>query len=85
MDRQIGSISSQVESILKAQNSLVADYSTEILSADLANNTVTFSVRAVPKTYTDGLTVSFLADTGTGTTANAPEGGDAWQDVLGTD
>ena len=22
---------------------------------------------------------------GTGTTANAPEGGDAWQDVLGTD
>ena len=33
----------------------------------------------------------FLDDTplepapGTGTTANAPEGGDAWQDVLGTD
>ena len=67
VDRQIGSISSQVESILKAQNSLVADYSADILSADLANNTVTFSVRAVPKTYTDGLTVSFLADTGTET------------------
>lgn len=67
VDRQIGSISSQVESILKAQNSLVADYSADILSADLANNTVTFSVRAVPKTYTDGLTVTFLADTGTET------------------
>lgn len=49
VDRQIGSISSQVESILKAQNSLVADYGAEILSADLANNTVTFSVRAVPR------------------------------------
>lgn len=49
VDRQIGSISSQVESILKAQNSLVADYSAEILSADLANNTVTFSVRPCPR------------------------------------
>lgn len=72
VDRQIGSISSQVESILKAQNSLVADYGAEILSADLANNTVTFSVRAVPKTYTDGLTVSFLADTGTEPTHSVP-------------
>ena len=72
VDRQIGSISSQVESILKAQNSLVADYGAEILSADLANNTVTFSVRAVPKTYTDGLTVSFQADTGTEPTHSVP-------------
>ena len=72
VDRQIGSISSQVESILNAQNSLVADYGAEILSADLANNTVTFSVRAVPKTYTDGLTVSFLADTGTEPTHSVP-------------
>lgn len=72
VDRQIASISSQVESILKAQNSLVADYGAEILSADLANNTVTFSVRAVPKTYTDGLIVSFQADTGTEPTHSVP-------------
>lgn len=68
VDQQIHSISSQVESILKAQNSLVADYGAEILSADLAKNEVSFSVRAVPKTYTAGLSVSFLADDGTGST-----------------
>ena len=54
VNSQIGSITSRVEEILKSQNSLVADYATNIQSADLASNTVTFSVRVVPKTYTGG-------------------------------
>lgn len=66
VDSQMGSVSNRVEEILKAQNSLVADYGAEIASADLAANQVTFSVRAVPKTYTQGMTVEFIADSGAG-------------------
>lgn len=66
VDSQIGSISGRVEEILKAQNSLVADYGAEIASADLEKNQVTFSVRTVPKTYIQGMTVEFTADNGTG-------------------
>ena len=51
---QVGSIASRVEEILKAQNDLTADYATQLVSADLAENTVRFSLRAVPKTYTPG-------------------------------
>ncbi len=72
VDRQIGSVSSRVEEILKAQNSLTADYGVEIVSADLAKNQVTFSARAVPKTYTQGMTVAFTADSGTGDLVSAP-------------
>ena len=65
VNRQIGSISSQVEEILKAQNSLVADYGVEPAGTDLAANTVTFSAYAVPKTYVEGMSVEFLAENGT--------------------
>ena len=65
VNRQIGSISSQVEEILKAQNSLVADYGVEPAGTDLAANTVTFSAYAVPKTYVEGISVEFLAENGT--------------------
>ena len=61
---QVGSIASRVEEILKAQNDLTADYATQLVSADLAENTVRFSLRAVPKTYTPGMSVVFLADSG---------------------
>lgn len=71
VNRQIGSISSQVEDILKAQNSLVADYGAQVDSADLTKNQITFSVRAVPKTYTEGMAVEFTADTGSGDPARA--------------
>lgn len=64
VNRQIGSITDRVEDVLKAQNSLAADYGTQLRSADLASNTVTFSLRAVPKTYTPGMSVVFLADNG---------------------
>jgi len=61
---QIGSITNQVEEVLKSQNSLAADYGTEVASADLAANSVTFSVHATPKTYTGGMTAVFVADNG---------------------
>ena len=64
VNRQIGSITDRVEEVLKAQNDLTADYGTQLLSADLASNTVTFSLRVVPKTYTPGMSVIFLADNG---------------------
>ena len=64
VNRQIGSITDRVEEVLKAQNDLTADYGTQLRSADLASNTVTFSLRAVPKTYTPGMSVVFLADNG---------------------
>lgn len=61
VDRQIGSITSRVESILKSQNNLTADWSAELASTDLAANTATFDVRVVPRTYVEGMTALFLA------------------------
>lgn len=63
---QIGSIANRVEEVLKSQNALTADYGTEIVSADLAANTVTISAWATPKTYTQGMTALFQVDTGDG-------------------
>lgn len=67
VDSQIGGIASRVETVLKNQNTLTVSYGAEILSADLAANTVTFSAYAAPKTYTEGMTAVFLADDGTST------------------
>ena len=64
VNSQIGSITDRVEEVLKSQNELTADYSTQLLSTDLAANTVTFSLRVVPKTYTPVMSVIFLADNG---------------------
>ena len=64
VNSQIGSITDRVEEVLKAQNDLTADYGTQLVSADLGSNTGTFSLRAVPKTYTPGMSVIFLADNG---------------------
>ena len=66
VNREIGTITNRVEEILKAQNDLTADYGCEILGADLARNTITFTVYATPKTYVSGMQVEFLADIGTG-------------------
>lgn len=66
VNSQIGGISNRVEEILKAQNNLTADYSTAMLATDYAANTAAFSLRAVPKTYTEGMTAVFLADCGSG-------------------
>ncbi len=66
VDNQISSITSRVESILNNLNSFTVEQSGEIVSADLANNTVTFALRAVPKTYTEGMTAVFRAQYGEG-------------------
>lgn len=63
---QINGISNRVEEILKSQNNLTAEYDTEIATTDLTRNTITFSMKAVPKTYSDGMTAVFLADSGDG-------------------
>jgi len=52
---QINSITGRVEEILKSQNDLTADYSTEVVSMDPADGMVTLSFRAIPKTYQEGM------------------------------
>ena len=64
---QISGITGRVEEILKAQNSLTADYGAELLRTDLVANTVTFSMRAMPKTFADGMSAVFLVNSGTET------------------
>lgn len=66
VNSQISGISSRVEEVLKSQNTLTADYSAALLGADLSAGTVTFALRAVPKTYVEGMTGTFLADAGNG-------------------
>lgn len=64
VDSQISGITNRVEEVLKNQNNLTASYGTEIVSADLAANTVSFTAYAAPKTYTEGMTAVFVADDG---------------------
>lgn len=73
VSNQIGGISNRVEEVLKSQNTLTADYSTELLRADPAAGTVTFALRAVPKTYVDSMQAVFSADTGTSTSAETTD------------
>lgn len=62
VNNQIGGISDRVESILKAQNDLTAEYDSGLLRMELADNAAVFSAWAVPKTYIDGMTAEFVAD-----------------------
>ena len=64
VDGQIEGITNRVEEVLKSQNHLAADYGTEIVSADLLANTVTFRAHATPKTYTEGMSALFVVDNG---------------------
>lgn len=63
---ELNGLTGQVESILKSQNELTADYGVNLTATDLGRNTVTFSARVVPKTYVEGMEVTFLVDTGDG-------------------
>lgn len=76
VNNQIGSITSRVEDILQSQNTLTAEYRTEHRSNDLAANTATFAVYAVPKTYLPGMTATFLARSGGETTQITVEPGE---------
>lgn len=66
VNSQVGSIASRVEEILQAQNQLTAEFDTELVSKDYRNNTVTISMKAVPKTYEQGMGAVFIVDCGHG-------------------
>lgn len=59
---QIDGISYRVEEILKSQNNLTADYDATLQGVDCAENTATFQLRAVPKTYVSGMRAVFSAE-----------------------
>lgn len=80
---QISSISDRVEEVLKQQNNLTADYGTEILRLNAGEDRILFSVYAVPKTYVEGMTVSFIVDDGIGGT-NTVIGEESRQKFTGT-
>lgn len=61
VNSQIGSITKRVEEILKSQNELTADWGSEIAGINYGENTVTFSVYAVPKVFEEGMTAKFIA------------------------
>ncbi len=66
VNNQIGGIAGRVEEILKSQNDLTADYGTELVTTDLRANTVTFRLRAVAKTFVEGMDAVFLVNSGAG-------------------
>ena len=75
VDGQIGSISSRVEEILKAQNSLVTDAGVELKLVSLSDGdpgAAVFSAYAVPKTYQEGMTAEFHIENGTGGVQTVP-------------
>jgi len=61
---QIAGITSRVEEILNAQNSLTADFGHSIADMDPAAGTVTFELYAVPKIYEESMSVVFSVDGG---------------------
>ena len=73
---QIGSLSSRVEEILKAQNSLTADYGVQLKLVSLRdggdNGLALFSAYAVPKTYQVGMTAEFSIENDTGGVHTVP-------------
>ncbi|MEG1790022.1 MAG: helix-turn-helix transcriptional regulator [Oscillospiraceae bacterium] len=76
MSQQEYGIASRVEEILKAQNSMLADYSVENTSKDLKAGTTAFTVTLTPRTYTAGLTVELIADCGEGVVSVYPQEGE---------
>lgn len=61
VSRQISSLTGQVRDILEEQNSVTAGKNYEVLSMDLRNNTVTFSLTATPREYREGMEAVFSA------------------------
>lgn len=58
---QTNVLTNQIEEILNAQNSVLADFGYNIVGYDYAADTVDIEVYMVPKTYTDGMTAEFAA------------------------
>ena len=61
VNNQVSSIANRVEQILESQNQLTAERSSSVKATDLAANTVTFTARAVPRTYREGMTALLVA------------------------
>jgi len=58
---QTSILTRQIEEILNAQNSVLADFGYEITGYDYAADTVDIEIYMIPKTYTDGMSVVFAA------------------------
>lgn len=59
---QIDNITNQVTSALEQQAKITSSCDATVQSADLAANTVTFTVNATPKTFTEGTEAVFIAE-----------------------
>jgi len=58
---QTNILTNQIEEILNAQNSVLADFGYNIVGYDYAADTVDIEIYIIPKTYTDGMTAEFAA------------------------
>lgn len=61
---QINGIANRVEEVLQKQNDLTAEQSAEVVSTDYYANTVTIAARALPRTFTEGMTAEFILESG---------------------
>ena len=64
VNRQIYTITRQVEETLQRQNDLTAEQSVQVADTDYRANTVTLSARAMPRTYVEGMEAEFLLVSG---------------------
>lgn len=71
VDSRISAAVRRMEETLKQQADLTSEWSAELVSTDPRANTATFSVRVVPKAYTEGLTAAFMMYSG-GETVEVP-------------
>ena len=68
---QIGSLTGQLSGLLKAQNSLISDYTIQIQDYDLEKAVWYLAASVTPKAYTAGTVTTFTARANTGATASA--------------
>ena len=64
LDDMSDRMTQRIENVLKAQGDLAVDYDCEVKSFDLLQETITFSLSVVPKTYSDGMSIYFQANSG---------------------
>lgn len=67
VSQQVNGIASQVQDILDRQNSLLAESGVEVAGYDFTDGpkgSVRFSLYAVPKSYQEGMTAAFTAESG---------------------
>lgn len=62
VNSQIANITNRVEAVLQSQNSLTAEQSAQVASADYRANTVTVEARVLPRTYVEGMEAEFILD-----------------------